>query len=110
MGKVTKKLDAGLKVPTVIPIIRKCNTFGTTRILPIELSWSPGQTEQLGEMGLGQGGDQEPNCLSEDNHLCVLHQAGLRGRVAKGRQISSKKHVTDHLEFGKRNLEHDLVC
>uniref|UniRef100_A0A674B0J8 Small ribosomal subunit protein uS14 n=1 Tax=Salmo trutta TaxID=8032 RepID=A0A674B0J8_SALTR len=23
--------------------------------------WPPGQTEQLGEKGLGQGGDQEPN-------------------------------------------------
>jgi hypothetical protein len=55
-GEGYQTICAALKVPknTVASIILKWNKFGTTKTLP-----RAGQTEQKGEKGLGQGGDQE---------------------------------------------------
>jgi hypothetical protein len=60
-GEGYQKMSAALKVPknTVPSIILKWMKLGTTK------SWPPGQTEQLGEKGLGQGGDQEPDGHSD---------------------------------------------
>jgi hypothetical protein len=38
-----------------------------TKTLP--RAWMPGQAEQLGEKGLGQGGDQEPDSHSESSRV-----------------------------------------
>ena len=79
-GEGYQNISAALKVPknTVASIILKWKKFGTTKTLP-------GLTEQSGEKGLGQGGDQEPDGHSDrapeflcgdgrtfqkDNHLC----------------------------------------
>ena len=53
-GKVPKNV-CSIKVPknTVASIIPKWMNFGTTKTLP--------RTDQSGEKGLGQGGDQEPD-------------------------------------------------
>ncbi|CDR00190.1 unnamed protein product, partial [Oncorhynchus mykiss] len=68
-------------------------------------SWPPGQIEQSGEKGLGQGGDQEPDGHSDrapeflcedgrtfqkDNHLCSTPPI---------------RHMTARLEFAKRHLK-----
>ena len=50
-------ISAELKVPkNTVAIIIKWKKFGTTKILP-----RVGQTEQSGEKGLGQVGDQDPD-------------------------------------------------
>ena len=59
-------MSAALKVPknTVASIILKWKKFGTTKTLPgttKTLGWPPSQTEQSGDKGLGQGGDQKPD-------------------------------------------------
>ena len=81
-GEGYQNISAALKVPknTVASIILKWKKFRTTKSFP------PGQTEQSGEKGLGQGGDQEPDGHSDraldflcgdgrtfqkDNHLCT---------------------------------------
>ena len=102
-GKCTKTLLKHWTSPrTVVSIILKWKKFGT------------GQTEQSGEMGLGQGGDQEP-----DGHfgrapefLCgrttisaALHQSGLYSRVARRTPLLSKRYMTARLEFAKRLLK-----
>ena len=80
-GEEYQKMSAVLKVPNnpaaSIFIWKK---FGSSKTLP-----RAGQTEQSGETGLGQGGDQEPDGHSDrapeflcgdvrtfqkDNHLC----------------------------------------
>ena len=35
----------------------------------------------------------------------ALHQSGLYGRVARRTPLLSKRHMTDSLEFAKRNLK-----
>ena len=84
-GEGYQNISAALKVPnnTVASIIFKWLKFGTTKTLP--RAGPPGQTEQSGEKGLGQGGDQEPDGHSDrvpeflcgdgrtfqkDNYLC----------------------------------------
>ena len=54
-----QKMSAALKVPknTGTSIILNGKKFGTTK--------TPGQTEQSGEKGLGQGGNQEPDGHSD---------------------------------------------
>ena len=81
-----QKISAALKVPknTVASIILKWKKFGITKILE-SWSWPPGQTEQSGEKGLGQGGAQKPDgdsgraleflfgdggTFHKNNHLC----------------------------------------
>uniref|UniRef100_A0AAZ3P1W2 Sleeping Beauty transposase HTH domain-containing protein n=1 Tax=Oncorhynchus tshawytscha TaxID=74940 RepID=A0AAZ3P1W2_ONCTS len=56
-GEGYQNISAALKVPknTVASIILKWKKFGTTKTLP--RAGRPGQTEQSGEKGLGQGGD-----------------------------------------------------
>uniref|UniRef100_A0A0E9WIG2 Uncharacterized protein n=1 Tax=Anguilla anguilla TaxID=7936 RepID=A0A0E9WIG2_ANGAN len=59
-------------------------------------SWPPGQTEQSGEKGLGQGGEQEPDGHSDraleflcgdgrtfqkDNHLCSTPAIFIKSRL-----------------------------
>jgi hypothetical protein len=84
-GEGYQKVYAALKVPnnTVSSIILKWKKFGTTKTLPG--AGRSGQTEQLGEKGLGQRSDQEPDDHSDrapeflcgdgrafhkNNHLC----------------------------------------
>ena len=82
--------------------------------------WPPSKTEQSGEKGIGQGGDQEPDAHSDrapeflcgdgrtfqkDNHLCSTPQSGLYGRVARWKPLLSKKHMTARLEFAKKHLK-----
>ena len=57
--------SAPLKVPknTVFSIILNWKKFGTTKTHSrLFLELAAGQTEQLGEKGLGQGDDQELSC------------------------------------------------
>ena len=58
-GEGYHNISAALKVPknTVVSIILKWKTFGTTKTLP--------RAEQSVEKGLGQGGDQEPDSHSD---------------------------------------------
>jgi hypothetical protein len=62
---VSMHISAALKVPknTVASIILKWKKFGSTKALL--RAGPPGQTEQHGEKGLGQGGDQEPDGHSD---------------------------------------------
>ena len=57
-----QNISAVLKVPknAGASIILKWKKFGFTKTLP-----RAGQTEQSGEKGLGQGGDQEPDGHSD---------------------------------------------
>jgi hypothetical protein len=83
-------------------------------------SWPPGQTEQSGEKGLGQGGDQELMVtltklqsssveMGEPSRRttisAALHQSGLSVRVARRKPLLSKRHMTARLEFFKRHLK-----
>jgi hypothetical protein len=60
-GEVYQNIYAALKVlKNTETSILKWKKFGTTKTLP-----RPGQTEQSGEEGHGQGGDKEPDGQSE---------------------------------------------
>jgi hypothetical protein len=110
--------SAALKVPknTVASIILKWKKFGTTKTLP--RSGHSGQTEQLGEKCLGQGGDQEPDghsvralqflcgdgrTFQKDNHLCS--SPPIRTSLARWKPLLSKRHMTARLELAKRHLK-----
>ena len=109
-GEGCQNISAALKVPknTVASIILKWKRFATTKPLP--------RAGRSGEKGLGQGGDQEPNAhadrapeilcgdgstFQKDNHLCILPQSGLYGKVARRKPLLSKKQMTARLEFPK---------
>lgn len=75
------------------------------------LELSAGHTEQSGEKGLGQGGDQEPDgqCSSVEmgepsrrtTISAALHQSGLYGRVARRKPFLSKRHMTACMSLPK---------
>ena len=80
-GEGYRNMSAALKIP-VASIILKWKKFETTKTLADRPA---SQTEQSGEKGLGQEGDQEPDghsdrateflcgdgrTFQEDNHLC----------------------------------------
>ena len=64
-SKGSQKMYSALKVQknTFASIILKWKKFGATKTLP--RAGPPSQTEQWGEKGLGQGGDQEPDGHSD---------------------------------------------
>jgi hypothetical protein len=106
-------ISAELKVPknTVASITLKWKNLEPPRLF-LELTY--GQTEQSGKKGLGQRGDQEPDCHSDrgleflcgdgrtfqkDTISAALHQSGRL----------SKRHTTAHLEFSKRHLKDSQI-
>ena len=103
------------KVTSIIPKWKS----GTTKTLPS--TGHSGHTEQSGEKGLDQGGDQQPDSHSDrgPEFLCVdgrifqkptisaaLYQSDLYGRVARRKPLHSKRHMTARLEFAKRHLKY----
>ena len=105
-----------MKIPknTVASVNLKWKKFGTTK------SWPPILTEQSGDKGLGQGGDQEPDGHSDrapeflcgegrtfqkDIHLCRTPPIRPFMLVARWKPQLSKRHVTSRLEFAKRHLK-----
>ena len=79
-GEGQQKMSAALKVPknTVASIILKCKKFGTTKTLP--RAGGPGQTDQLREKGLGQGGDLpegQPSLQHSTNQAYMVEWSSL---------------------------------
>jgi hypothetical protein len=84
--------------------------FGTTK------SWPPGQTEQLVENGLGQGGMVSKTELHSSSVeigetsrrttiSAALRQSGIYGKFTRWKPLNSKRRMTAFLEFAKRHLK-----
>jgi hypothetical protein len=99
-------MSAALKVPknSVAPLF-----LNGRNLEPPKLFLQPGQIEQSGEKGLGQGGDQETDGHSDRVPLLrwenlpkgqplllstALHQSVLYGRVVRCMSTLSKRHMT----------------
>ncbi|KAK3528906.1 hypothetical protein QTP70_012169 [Hemibagrus guttatus] len=103
---------------TVAFIIHKWKKFGTTRTLP--RAGHPAKPSERGRRTLVKEVTKTPMVtLKELQHFSVergehsrkttisaaLYQSGLYGRVARGKPLLSKRHMTAHLEFAKRHLK-----
>jgi hypothetical protein len=119
-GEGYQNISAALKVPkdTVASIILKWKKFGTTKTLHrtgrlAELSsrWRRALVKEvtknlmvtlteLQSSSVEMGGPSRRTPIS-----AALDKSGLYDRVARGKPLLSKRHMTAHLEFAKRHLK-----
>uniref|UniRef100_A0A8C4XCX6 Transposase Tc1-like domain-containing protein n=1 Tax=Erpetoichthys calabaricus TaxID=27687 RepID=A0A8C4XCX6_ERPCA len=115
-----RNISAALKVPmsTVAYIIRKWKKFETSKTL--SRAGRPSKLSDQGRRALVREVTKNPMVtLSELQRSSVergepsrrttisaaIHQSGLYGRVARQKQLLSKRHMAALLEFAKRHLK-----
>ncbi|KAG2465219.1 TC1A transposase, partial [Polypterus senegalus] len=119
-GEGYRKISAALKVPmsTVASIICKWKKFETTKTLP--RAGRPSKLSNWGRRALVR--EVTKNLMVTLSELqrssvergepskrppisAAIHQSGLYGRVAKRKQLLSKRHMAARLESAKRHLK-----
>ena len=99
-GEVYQNISAALKVPKITGCLAKLSNRGR-RALVREVTKNPMVTLiELQSSPVETGGPSRRTTIS-----AALHQSGLYGRVARRKQLVSKRHKTAHLEFAKRYLK-----
>ncbi len=103
---------------TVVSIILKWKTFGTTRTLP--RAGRPAKLSYRGRRALVREVKKNPKitvaelqrCIREMGESCrkstitaAFHQSGLYGRVARRKPLLSARHMKAHMEFAKKHLK-----
>ncbi|KAI2647331.1 Transposable element Tc1 transposase [Labeo rohita] len=103
---------------TVVSIILKWKTFGTTRTLP--RAGRPAKLSYRGRRALVREVKKKPKitvaelqrCSREMEESCrkstitaALHQSGLYGRVARRKPLLSARHMKARMEFAKKHLK-----
>ncbi|KAG2457851.1 TCB1 transposase, partial [Polypterus senegalus] len=119
-GEGYRKISAALKVPvsTVASIIRKWKKFETNRTLP-----RAGQPSKLSDWGrralarevtknlmvtlseLQRSSVERGEPSRRTTISAAIHASGLYGRVARRKQLLSKRHMAACLDFAKRHLK-----
>ena len=119
-GEGYQNMSAALKVPnnTVASCILKWKKFITTKTLPI--AGHPAKLSNRGRRALVREVTKNPMVILTELQSssvemgepsrrttisAALHQSGLYGRVARRKPFLSKRHMTAHLEFAKRQVK-----